>query len=474
MLTISKEDIANNFMRSNTWWRTAGELIVEQGYPKRDYFTAFHHLVTQSKIRRAVVLMGPRRVGKTVIVKQSIASLLSAGVTPASIFYASLDTPTLVGQPLEKLLTIYLETFANASEQSFVFFDEVQYLKDWEVHLKALVDAYPSVKFIVTGSAAAVLRRKSEESGAGRFTDFMLPPLTFAEFLRFTDRLRTAPIADINSAFVEYLSYGGYPEIVRNPVLQKMKDQYLRNDIIDKVLNRDLPSLYGVTDLQEMHRLFATLVYNTGQEISLSKLSQNSGVSKETLKRYISFFEGAFLIKRLSRVDDTARDFKRERTFKVYVSNPTLHSALFGSLEPDDPKMGAVVETAVFAQAMNGFPDSLFRYARWKRGTNEGEVDLVVIDRSRFRPTGAMEIKWSNRIARDVTVASNLARFVSDNITSQPRAWVTTRDYQGSFALGGVHIECVPSAEACLRYAEQGIASLEEKLGVDAQPSLDL
>ena len=64
-----------------------------------------------------------------------------------------------------------------------MFYDEVQYLKDWELHLKSLVDTFRSTKFIVSGSAAAALKMKSDESGAGRFHDFSLPPLTFNKYI---------------------------------------------------------------------------------------------------------------------------------------------------------------------------------------------------------------------------------------------------------------------------------------------------
>jgi hypothetical protein len=70
----------------------------------------------------------------------------------------------------------------------YIYFDEIQYLRDWEVHLKSLVDSYPNYKFVVTGSAAAALRLKSNESGAGRFSDYILPPLTFAEYLSFINK----------------------------------------------------------------------------------------------------------------------------------------------------------------------------------------------------------------------------------------------------------------------------------------------
>ena len=71
------------------------------------------------------------------------------------------------------------------NDQLFIYFDEIQYLKNWEVHLKSLVDSYPDYKFVATGSAAAALRLKSMESGAGRFSNFILPPLTFAVAISF-------------------------------------------------------------------------------------------------------------------------------------------------------------------------------------------------------------------------------------------------------------------------------------------------
>ena len=85
---------------------------------------------------------------------------------------------------LEQLLTLAYETLNKdaTKEPMYVFFDEIQYLKDWEISLKSLVDTYLNVKFIASGSAAAELKKRSNESGAGRFTDFSLPPLTFYEY----------------------------------------------------------------------------------------------------------------------------------------------------------------------------------------------------------------------------------------------------------------------------------------------------
>ena len=185
-----------------------------------------------------------------------------------------------------------------------------------------MVDTYDNVKFIATGSAAAALRLKSQESGAGRFSEFMLPALTFYEFLDFrgvdNERImapeanihqsfryyRAKDIEAVNSQFIDYLNFGGYPEAVLNPSIRANSDQFIRNDIIDKVLLKYLPSLYGIHEIQEINKLFSFLAYNAGNEASFENISQESGITKPTIKRYIEYLESAFLIMKIGNGDD--------------------------------------------------------------------------------------------------------------------------------------------------------------------------
>ena len=153
----------------------------------------------------------------------------------------------------------------------------------------------------------------------------------------------------MNRRFVEYVNFGGYPEAV-SPAIRSDPARYIGTDIVEKVLLRDLPSLYGIQDVQELNALFMTLAYNTAEEVSLEALSQQSGVTKPTLKRYLEYLEAAFLIKVVHRIDHNARRFKRANHFKVYVTTPALRCALFGPVAEDDEEMGPVAETAVFAQ----------------------------------------------------------------------------------------------------------------------------
>ena len=346
MQEISPVDIIQRIRVENPWWE--GDHAIAADYrdlKRRAYFALFFPLVKNLSVRRAVVLMGPRRVGKTVMIHQAIQALLDEGVPPRSLCYFSVDHPIYNGLSLDKLIEYYGQATGVdfKSEQVYAFFDEIQYLREWEIHLKSAVDTYANIKALASGSAAAALRLKSEESGAGRFTDFLLPPLTFYEYLDLLGKADlfekpTTPgprkrsyfvakdIDEINRRFIEYLNFGGYPEVMFSPRIQSDPTRFIKSDIIDKVLLRDLPSLYGIGDIQELNYLFTTLAFNTAKEVSLEELSKNSGVAKNTIKRYIDYLEAAFLIKLVHRVDRNARRFRRANFFKVGSSRVDLQA----------------------------------------------------------------------------------------------------------------------------------------------------
>jgi predicted AAA+ superfamily ATPase len=382
------------------------------------------------------------------MVRQLVGEAISRGIDPRKILYVSVDTPVYAGFPLEKYIRFFDEL--NSEEIYLVIFDEIQYLKDWATHLKDLVDSYGNIKFVATGSAAAALKLKSNESGAGRFTDFMLPPLTFFEFLSFKhgsedyveqtseDEFLVEDIHSLNREFLEYLNYGGYPEAVMNEQIRQNPEQFIKNDIIDKVLLKDLPSLYGINDIQELNRLFSFLAYNTGSEASLEKISRESGLAKPTIKKYIEYLESAFLIIKVPTVDENCKTLMRERNFKIYLSNPSMWSALFRRVdEGDTTNIGHLTESAIFSQWQHSPASSQLRYARWK---NEGELDIVYLNPGTQKPEWVGEVKWSDRIR-----IKALRHFLRKN-TGVKSAIYTTRTVQGSLEVEGIKVVVRPSS----------------------------
>lgn len=463
LLPLSEEQILDKLKQENPWWATGK---IDEDYSKmqkRLYFELFYPLVEDISIKRAVILMGPRRVGKTVLIYHAIDTLLNNGVSPHQIAFVSVENPFFNKMPLEQLFKSCTKATGKTETKGwYVFFDEIQYLKDWEVHLKSLVDSYPHVKFVASGSAAAALKLKSTESGAGRFTDFMLPPLTFNEYIHLlqlqhliipcqidwagnaTNFYESTNIALLNEHFLKYINYGGYPEIIFSEKLQVNPSRFIKSDIIDKVLLRDLPSLYGIQDVQELNSLFTSIAYNSGQEFSLEALSQASGgVEKNTIKKYIQYLEAAFLIKIVHRIDHNSKKFSRANYFKIYLTNPSLRSALFTPLQATDKLMGAMVETAIFAQWLQR---DWFEpwYARWTNGRIQGEVDMVGLSSHNFKPLWALEIKWSNRYYENPNDLKSLLSFCETNKLKS--ALVTTIDKSGSKNIRDMKIHFLPSS----------------------------
>jgi uncharacterized protein len=210
------------------------------------------------------------------------------------------------------------------------------------------------------------------------------------------------------------------------------------------VLLRDLPSLYGIADVQELNSLFNTVAYNSAQEIGVEELSKSSGVSKPTIAKYLDYLEAAFLIKRLRRIDENASRFKKAMTFKVYLTNPTMRAALFAPLDADNSAIGHMMETAVFSQWLHNaaYIESL-HYARWKKG----ELDLVSLD-AMLKPRFAVEVKWSDRAATDAKEVKALIEFARSNTLAR-RALVTTRTTSGVHVVDGVEVEFTPTALHC-------------------------
>lgn len=465
---IPESEVIKRLIFENSWWSTGKIDDIYGKMQPREYFEPFYPLV-KSKIRRAVILMGPRRVGKTVMIHHSIQKLLSQKINANKIAFVSLETPLYSNISLEKIFELCRVATSQTKNLKgwYIFFDEIQYLKDWERHLASLVNSYPYCRFVVSGSAAAALKLKSDESGAGRFTNFLLPPLTFYEFVLLKDekvkrtlnrqndgkswfKAFSIGIKRLNNLFVDYINFGGFPEVVFSKEAKSDQQRYVRDDIVDKVLLRDLPSLYGIKDVMELKNLFNFIAYHTASEFSLESLSKNSGTDKKTIEKYLQYLEAAFLIKRVYKISNTAKNFKRITHFKIYLTNPSMRSALFSPVGIDDKIMGHMVENAIFSQMIGRKRDNAY-YARWQ----EGEVDFVFLD-EKFKILSCAEIKWSDRYFEDPKELKSLLYFARKN--NVKGAIVTALSKYGTKEVDNIKIQFQPAADYAFREGQMLLA----------------
>lgn len=463
---ISKEMFVNRVAFDNPWWRSNRINEEYSAVKPRKLMSEIFSQLTDWSLHRALILLGPRRVGKTWLMQHLVAKILSENIVLAKqIIFLSIDVPVYHGAGLEELIYNAAEVSGAdvKNDRLVVLFDEIQYLKDWEQHLKTLADAYPNIRFMASGSAASAIARGSMESGAGRFTDIKLGPLSFAEFLEISEEdgglsLDSVVTADgeydfpavesmerINKLFLEYVNFGGYPELVLNRAVKSNPIQFIQRDIVDKVLLRDLPSMYHIEDVRELQSFFSYLSFHSGMIQSWETLSQGSGLRKQQIAAFVRYLEEAFLIIKHDRIDITAASLQRATQFKLYLTNPSLRASMFQPImRDDDPYLGYAVETAISSQFGIDEHRNAWRYANWKIGKTQGEVDFVRIHPGTQRPDAALEIKWSDGPFDHPAELKEAVNFCEKN--SLKRLWVTTRTQKGVKKFGNIELVYIPTA----------------------------
>lgn len=382
---------------------------------RRAAFAEVRQWVKSPPAPRALLLSGARQIGKTTLLLQAIESLLSEGVPPGQILYATFDHPLLKLAGLDGLLELWREVETAGDGPEYIFLDEIQYTKDWQTWLKHQVDFHKSRRIAVTGSAAPLVV-EGQESGTGRWHTVKLATLSFYEYLQIkkvaeprlpavtslqklltwspVDFIRTAEDAKpLTGHFHDYLMRGGFPQcaLVDNVVAAQ---KLLREDIVDKVLKRDMTALYGVRRVLELEQTFLYLCLHDGGLLDMTELGKNLQVKKPTATSYISLLEAAHLIHRLPPFG-YGKEILRGR-YKVYLADAAIAPSVLlkgKSLLEDSAAMGAAVETAFFKHVVTRYYQQSVGFSYW-RGKKDQEVDVIAQVEGRLVP---FEVKYRHQ-----------------------------------------------------------------------------
>lgn len=318
MAITSKEGILKVLTAYNPWWKTGiMNPKMSKTYKRFAFYEAMKRL-EQKDLRRTVILTGARRVGKTTIQYQMIETLLNRGVAPQKIVFISMDHPMLKLAGFNEILECYHENI-YAERDCYYFFDEVQYAQDWDKWLKVIYDMQPDTQVVATGSASPALIKGNQESGAGRWTVIRVPTMSFYEYCELLEldrpelpqnlKITLLPyktqqerhsvimqLSKVQNHFNRYLQVGGFPELAlsSNDI---MAQHIMREDVVDKVLKRDLPSLYNIRNPIELERIFLYLCNVSSGIVSIEAIAKElGGVSRPTVENYIRYLESANLI----------------------------------------------------------------------------------------------------------------------------------------------------------------------------------
>lgn len=358
MSVATKEQILKVLKAYNPWWGTG---VVNPGFTKTyrrfAYYEAMKRL-EQKDLRRTIVLTGTRRVGKTTIQYQMIDRLLKKGVPPQKILFVSMDHPMLKLSGLNDLLECY-HSNVYAEQDCYYFFDEIQYASDWDKWMKTIYDMQPETKMVATGSASPALMKGSSESGAGRWSVIQVPTLSFYEYCA----LIGARVPELALASDDL-----------------MAQQIMREDVVDKVLKRDLPALYKIRSATELERIFLYLCNVSSEIVSFSAIANDlGGVSRPTVENYVNYLESANLIYQSWPVEMGGHKILKAKP-KIYIADAAIRNAV---LMDDDVltnpiELGKMVETAVYKHVAAFYYQQATRVGYYRGGKKDKEIDVVV------------------------------------------------------------------------------------------------
>jgi predicted AAA+ superfamily ATPase len=402
MKIISEDRIIKVLLKTNTWWRNTEEIRFRAKPHKRVAWYDAVRIMEHDSIRRFVVLSGARRVGKTTILYQMIQRLLSKGINPRNILYVSLDNPILKLSNIDEILDIY-ETLAPISGERWLFLDEIQYAKDWELWLKILYDSRADIRLAATGSASPVLEKGATDSGTGRWSMLKVPTMSFYEYCELLSvpdlpdvpaHLRVTNLSDLSKGelldfmfrftplqqhFNRYLTIGGFPELALSSD-DSYAQRILHEDVVDKVTKRDI-LLFNVRNPISMEKLFVYLCMNSSElfnKQTVAKALEN--ISITSIENYVMFLEKSNLIY-CSPPVEVGRKAALKGLPKIYIADAAIRNAvlMIDDILSDDKEMGVVVETAVYKHVLSywqGRSATVGYYRKVKE--NQKEVDIVI------------------------------------------------------------------------------------------------
>jgi predicted AAA+ superfamily ATPase len=393
-MKIPKNELFSILNSFNPWWRQ--EAIPELPEWKRAAFTELKEWALNPPAPRAVLLAGPRQVGKTTLLLQTIKELIKKGVHPSNILYVTFDHPVFKLAGIDTVLEAWRELEPKKGDVEYLFLDEAQFVGDFGTFVKHQVDFFKHRKIFFTGSANPLT---GSESGVGRWHTIQISTLSFYEYLKIKKipievpsiqslrdlftysesdlfKLRFAT-KDLIGHFHEYLIHGGFPQtaLVEN-IYQAQR--LLREDIIDKVLKRDMTALFGVRRVLELEQTFIYLCMHDGGIQDLQTLSKNLGINKNSVQNFINYLEAVHLLYKLPPFG-YGKEILRAR-YKLYLADPAIAAAVMmkGKAILEDPvALGNAVETAVFTHLKAHSMMSHARFSYWKDSKNK-ELDLIV------------------------------------------------------------------------------------------------
>lgn len=314
---------------------------------------------------KVIVLYGARRVGKTFLSKQILENQVKAGKKILYVNCELLDAKKNLETTNEQDLKKYL------GNVDFVVFDEAQHIKSIGLVLKILVDTYPEIQIMATGSSSFDLANNIGEPLVGRKREFILYPLSMQEIIDNTNFHEASSILD------SVLLYGLYPAIYKLPYEQAKNDI---REIASSYLYKDILMFENIKNSSLLLDLLQLLALQIGNEVSYNELATKLGINVRTVEKYIDLFEKCFIVFSLRALRRNIRNEVSRKSKKIYFYDLGIRNAIIQNFNKLDLRQDAgglwenfcIIEKLKYNQANNIFVNQYF----WRMYSGQ-EIDYI-------------------------------------------------------------------------------------------------
>ena len=373
----------------------------------------FNEIKAHLNKKEISLIIGPRQVGKTTIMNEIKNYLEKEG---KKFIFLSLDyeSDSIFFKSQEELLRKIELTLGK--EGGFVFIDEIQRKENAGLFLKGIYDRNLPYKFIVSGSGSLELKEKINESLAGRKRDFFMNPVDFEEFVDFKTKYqyegRLQDFFEIEKQTTanflkEYMNFGGYPRVI----LEETEKE--KRNIIDQIfrscIEKDIIYLLKADRVDAFVLMIKILASQTGQLINYTTLATQTGLSVQSLKKYLWYAEKVFII-RMVQPFFTNKQKEITKSPIVYFTDLGLRNFslnMFGRVENNE-QLGLIFQNFIYNKINKEVSDTLKSVNFWR--TKEGaEVDFIIRDGLTLLP---IEVKFSSFSKPEI--ARSLRSFINE------------------------------------------------------------
>lgn len=294
------------------------------------------------------ILTGVRRCGKSTILSMIVEELKQKGIDESQILIYNFDSMAYIDLLTPESLYRELTTkMKNQTKRFYLFFDEIQEVKEWEKVINSIMNEC-NVDIFVTGSNSRMMSSEISTYLTGRYVNFRIYPLSFCEYLEFERKLQ--PLEDLHSALFSYIKSGGFPATHLYDITDEERYTIVK-DIYQSTVFSDIVKRNQIRKVDQLERIVKYVFDNIGNTFSAQTISkymknEHRSMNVETIYEYLNKLEQAYIIQRCMRYDIKGKEILKTQE-KFYLADPSLRYAVLG-YRPDT--IASMLENVVYLE----------------------------------------------------------------------------------------------------------------------------